>query len=393
MKPAFATLPEVAAAALAAGTPCYVYGPRLAAERMRQLMAAMRAASPKIEVAYAVKANPRPEFLSALAATGCDFDVASHGEFDRVVAQGVEGRRMVFSGPGKSETEVRAALEHGVRLNAEGERDLRMAAAFGKERGTRVRVNLRVNPGGGTAGNIIGGAGPSRFGVDEALLPEVLDRWAAHPHVEVRGVQVFTASNVLSVQDLANHHRKALTIAAGVRARKVELDTVDLGGGLGIPYADAEPELDVAALARALGELAGDSVCGLRSGRVLLEPGRWVAGPCGAYVARVLEVKHSQGVRFAVIDGGIHHLVRPALIKVDQPCAVVRPGHGALPVGGPPTTFGGPLCTGIDILARDADVGDVQEGDLVVFMQAGAYGETEAMPDFLLHPRPKIAVL
>ena len=396
MQPAFASLDEIAAAALGAGTPCYVYGPALAAERIRRLMRTMKEASAKIEVAYAVKANPRPEFLAALAATGCDFDVASQGELERVVAQGVAGNRMVFSGPGKSEQEVRRALDHGVRLNAEGERDLRLAAAYGAAHGRRVAVNLRVNPGGGQAGNIIGGAGPSRFGVDEERLAEVLDRWAGHAHVEVRGLQVFTASNVLSVLDLANHHLKALNLAADLRSREqhpLELDTVDLGGGLGIPYADSEPELDVAALARALGEMLEHSVYGLRSGRVLLEPGRWIAGPCGAYVARVLEIKVSQGVRFAVLDGGIHHLVRPALIKVDQPCAVVRPGHGALPATGTPTTFGGPLCTGIDILARDVRCGDPQEGDLVVFLQAGAYGETEAMPDFLLHPRPKIVVL
>src|SRR5258708_32325811 len=110
MLPAFAPLERIAEAAAGAGTPCYVYGPGLAARRMRTLIQVMKEASPRIEVAYAVKANPRPEFLAALAATGCDFDVASQGELERVVAQGVAGSRMVFSGPGKSEVEVERAL-------------------------------------------------------------------------------------------------------------------------------------------------------------------------------------------------------------------------------------------------------------------------------------------
>lgn len=390
MIPAFASLDEIAAAAERAGTPCYVYGPGLAAQRMSHLRQLM--GHDRIQVAYAVKANPRPEFLSEIARTGCDFDVASNGELERALAAGVTGERMVFSGPGKSEAEIARAVSLKVRVNAEGERDLRLAAKYST--GTPVAVNLRINPAGGAggAGNIIGGAGPSRFGVDEGRLDEVLDRWGTHDQVEIRGVQVFTASNLLDPKELERHHRAAFLLARRVQEQlRRRLDTIDLGGGLGIPYADTERELNLLAVHDALRRLLDEHPW--FTGRILLEPGRWISGPCGAYVARVLEIKDSQGTRFAVIDGGIHHLVRPALIKTDQPCAVVRPGVGPLPAGGTPVTFGGPLCTGIDILARGVPCGDPQEGDLVVFMQTGAYGETEAMPDFLLHPYPKIAFL
>lgn len=389
MTPLLERIERVAAAAERAGTPCYVYAPWISVERMQRLRGAMRAESVRIDVAYAVKANPRPEFLAALAATGCEFDVASLGELERVVACGVEGRRMVFSGPGKSAVEVERALAHGVRLNAEGERDLKMAREWARAQGRPVEVNLRVNPAGGRAYNLIGGSGPSRFGVDQDLLSGVLARWAPDEHVRIRGLQVFTASNVLAVDELLAHHCRSFEILEAFAPHGLELDTIDLGGGLGVPYAVAERELDVPALARNLAALLAGTP--RFRGRVLLEPGRWIAGPAGAYVARVLEIKHSRGTRFAVIDGGIHHLVRPALIRMDQPCVAVRPGAGALPAGGPPTTFGGPLCTGLDILAHGARVGEVVEGDLVVFLQTGAYGETEAMPDFLLHPRPRIA--
>ena len=390
MKPAFATLDAVAQAAAAAGTPCYVYAPGHAARRMRALRELM--GDDRIHVAYAVKANPRPEFLKPLAATGCDFDVASNGELERALGAGVAGARMVFSGPGKQEAEIARAVRLSVRLNAEGERDLRLAALHAGS--GPVAVNLRINPAGGAggAGNIIGGAGPSRFGVDEGRLDAVLDRWGANERVRIQGVQVFTASNLIDPRELARHHTVAFALARRVQERIGRpIDTVDLGGGLGIPYADSEAELDVAAVRDALRGLL--SANPWFTGRILLEPGRWISGPCGAYVARVLEVKDSQGTRFAVLDGGIHHLVRPALIRTDQPCAVVRPGVGPLPATGTPITFGGPLCTGIDILARGVPCGDVQEDDLVVFMQTGAYGETEAMPDFLLHPYPKTAFL
>lgn len=390
MTPFAEALDRIARAAELVGTPAYVYAPALAAARMSSLIETMRAADAAIEVAYAVKANPRHEFLARLAATGCDFDVASEGELDRVVAQGVAGARMVFSGPGKREREIERALAHGVRLNAEGERDLGLAAAWGQARGERVSVNLRVNPGGGQAENIIGGAGPSRFGVDEALLEDVAGRWADHPHVAVAGIQVFTASNVLGAEELGAHHTRAFALAERLFRNSPKLDTIDLGGGLGLPYEFGLRELDVKAVAKNVaGLLAGARAWGF-AGRVLLEPGRWIAGPAGAYVARVLEIKHSQGVRFAVMDGGIHHLVRPALIRVDQPCVAWRAGTGRLPAGGA-TTFGGPLCTGLDILAHEVPCGDVQAGDLAIFLQAGAYGETEAMPDFLLHPYPRTA--
>jgi diaminopimelate decarboxylase len=363
---------------------------------MRDLIALVTRAAPgRIDVAYAVKANPRPELLAALVGTGCHFDVASAGELARVLAQGVPGERIVFSGPGKAREELEEGLARGARINCEGPRDLALVARWAAGARRPVEVNLRINPAaaGRGAGAIIGGAGPSRFGVDEALVADVIARSAAGSRLAIAGVQVFTASNVLDAGELAGHHRRAFALARRVQeATGRPLDTIDLGGGLGIPYADAESELDVASVAAALADLIARSRW--FPGRVLLEPGRWIAGPAGAYVCAIREVKWSQGVRFAVMDGGIHHLLRPALLARDQPCLVLPRAGGRSPAGPVvPTTFGGPLCTGLDVLAHDVPCGDVDEGDLVAFLQAGAYGETEAMPEFLLHPRARIALV
>lgn len=374
--------------------PVYVYDPGLAASRMSRLRGELSAAAgSRVGIAYAVKANPHPGILVALADTGCGFDVASGGELDRVLARGVEGSRMVFSGPGKARADVERALAAGVRINCEGERDLRHVAAWAERSGCEVAVNLRVNPLGDGPRSIIGGGGPSRFGVDEGVLDAVLDRWSPHPRVRIRGVQVFTASNLLQAGDLARHHRQAMQVARRVQqVVGFALDTVDLGGGLGIPYRDEDVELDIAALASSLGSLLRENPW--FEGQLLLEPGRWITGPCGIYLCHVLEVKESQGKRFAVLDGGIHHLLRPALLGMDQPCSLLPRASGEAAAGElVPTTLGGPLCTGIDILARDVPLPPLEEGDVIAFLQTGAYGETEAMPEFLLHPRAQVLLL
>lgn len=418
MNLSFGTPGQVASVVRLSGTPCYVYSPTLAAARMMELRRILGAeCGTRVKVAYAVKANPRREILLALAETGCGFDVASLGEFDRVRRLKVLGPRMVFSGPGKRNSEIEEALEAGVRINCEGERDLGLVASWAARQGgwvkgpvggaslaehqtspwpgQVVRVNLRINPRGDGARNIIGGGGPSRFGIDEDGLTEVLTRWRTHGQLRIAGVQVFTASNVRDAAVLARHHRQAFDLAKRVQdSLGSPLDTIDLGGGLGIPYADAEEPLDVVAVARNLAGMLGDSTW--FEGGVLLEPGRWISGPTGLYVAQVLEVKWSQGQRFAVLDGGIHHLLRPALFGMSQPCLLLPRAEGeSQPTGEPvPTTLGGPLCTGLDILAHDVALpSDLRERDLIAFLQAGAYGETEAMPDFLLHPRPCTAFM
>ena len=168
---------------------------------------------------------------------------------------------------------------------------------------------------------------------------------------------------------------------------------IDLGGGLGLPYSDDETEIDIENLANHLNRLLEDHEW--FTGRLILEPGRWISGPAGLYVCQILEIKKSQGTRFAIMDGGIHHLLRPALIGQNQPYRILPRSVGHLPEGPPePITFGGPLCTGIDVLSRDVRApSDLREGDLIAFCQAGAYGETESMPDFLLHPRAKVGFL
>jgi diaminopimelate decarboxylase len=400
-----ATAPRAAAPALFAfdddalqqlaarhGTPCFVYRTPLAERTLTELRAAL---PPGVRVAYAVKANPHPQLLERLAQLGASFDCASAGELRRAAAAlaaagaapgpapgGSASARLLFAGPGKQDAELALAVELGARVQAEGWEDLERLAALA--RGRPLHVNLRVHPRGGVDEErpILGGAGPSAFGVDEEDVPQLLGRAAALEGVRVRGLHVFAASNERDAARLLATHAMVLRLAQQLQqALGAPLEQVDLGGGLGVPYAVAETPLDVGALGRGLAALRREHAW--FTGELLLEPGRFLVASCGVYLARVVRVKLSRGVRFIVLQAGLNHLLRPRLTGQAFPVRLVGgDARGAQA----PATLAGPLCTSLDRLGDVALPADVRAGDLLAFGMAGAYGATEAMPRFLSHP-------
>ncbi|MEE6289077.1 hypothetical protein V2J52_15605 [Georgenia sp. MJ173] len=430
------------------GTPCFGYSLDVARERFT----ALRAALPeRVLLAYAVKANPGAPLLRAFAGLGAWFDCASAGEVEAVAAArraaaaastGAGTGGTVLAGPAKSEADLRAGLAVGARVQVDGIEDVARIAALldadhnsnnnnddNDDGGAPLAVNVRVHPATGVSetASIIGGAGPSAFGVDEEDLPDFLAAVARYPQVRLAGLQVFSASNELDAAALLANHRTALEIGERLhREHGVELELIDLGGGLGIPYVAGAGELDIAALGAGLSELLAEHPwC---TGRLLLEPGRWLAGPTGVYLSRVVRVKESRGATFAVLEGGINHLLRPLLTGQSFPVRVVASDDDAAadtgddggvvaatgddpatsqPAGagaadadtGPDTaatqpprlltayTLAGPLCTSLDRIGT-AELGPLRPGDLLMFGQAGAYGFTQAMTSFLSHPVP-----
>ena len=368
------------------GTPSFVYRLDVAGERFRLLQKSLPA---RVRLAYAIKANPHPALVGRFAELGASFDAASIGELSLLERLQVPGSRILFAGPGKSKQELECALRLGARIEIDGLEDAQRIDDFmmRSPRGTSypvaAEVSLRVHPQRGVSegSRIIGGAGPSAVGVDEENLSQFLNDVRTLARVNVRGLQVFAASNERDALRLAANHRVALSIAR-VLADEVgaELDLIDLGGGLGIPYSADETELDVAVLGESLAELL-DANAWFR-GDLLLEPGRWLAGPSGAYLTRVLRLKESRGTRFVILEGGINHLLRPLL--TGQAFPVCAPGlHGGELV----YTLTGPLCTSLDRLG-EVLLPQLKSGDLLMFGQTGAYGFTEAMGTFLSHPLP-----
>ena len=334
----------------------------------------------RVRLAYAVKANPHPGLLARFSSLGASFDCASIGELMRVDALLLPAGRTFFAGPGKREAELRKALAMGVRVQAEGFEDLaRIDALVERE----TAVNLRVHPAFeiDEGNRIIGGSGPSAFGVDEEDVPALLQQVAGLRHVRIRGLHVFAASNQRDALKLSAIHGAVLDLAKRLHdSHGLAFEQIDLGGGLGIPYTPEQAPLDVAAIGQGLSNLLATHPW--FTGELILEPGRFLAGPCGVYLARVVRIKESRGTRFAILEGGINHLIRPLLTGEPFPVKAVGRGEGDLPY-----TLAGPLCTSLDRLG-DVRLPELAAGDLLAFGTTGAYGRNEGMTHFLSHPVP-----
>jgi diaminopimelate decarboxylase len=357
------------------GTPMFAYRGSVAEAGYQKLRAAL---PERVRLAYAVKANAHPELLRCFSKLGASFDCASIGELRRVAELGLETGRTFFAGPGKRLEELQLALSMGVRIQAEGWEDLARLDALAN---SDVFVNLRVHPksGASESNRIIGGVGPSAFGVDEEELPNLLAKAGGLRHVKIRGLHVFAASNQRNADALLSTHTMVVALARSL-SKELEITQIDLGGGLGVPYAPNESPLDVNRFGKGLAAILKEQ--DWFKGELILEPGRFLAAPCGVYLARVTRVKESRGTRFAILEGGINHLLRPLL--TEQPFPVKAIGKR-----GParPATLAGPLCTSLDRLGV-VNLPELEPGDLLAFGTTGAYGFTEAMTNFLSHPVP-----
>jgi diaminopimelate decarboxylase len=368
------------------GTPFFVYDLDLIERRV----AALRAVLPRgFRVAFAVKANPALAVVVHLRRCGVGADVASGGELETVLRAGFEPSAIAMTGPGKRDAELSAAVsaEIGI-ITVESTGELKRLEAIAAAAGVRQRILLRLAVSEDSrleTVRLIGGV-EGKFGMPLATLTETARVATASPHLELLGLHAFGASNLRDADQLADHVAELVEIARRVAGEMgFELRLVDAGGGLGIPYADGEQPLDLERLGRRLASMrtAWDRDSATSATEVILEPGRFLVGPAGAYVARVVDVKGSESAPVAILDGGINHVVRPALVRSEHRLAVLGTSAVRALV---PTTVAGPLCTGIDVFTTAAMLPRPRVGDLVAVLDVGAYGFTESMPFFLSHP-------
>ncbi|HEY6014782.1 MAG TPA: alanine racemase, partial [Candidatus Limnocylindrales bacterium] len=360
-------------------------------------VAALRAVLPPVvELAYAVKANPALAIVAHLGRLGLGADVASGGELATVTRAGFSADRVVMTGPGKRDDELRAAVAAGVRaITVESPGELARLESIAAAAGRRQPVMLRAAVSEGDRlerVRLVGDDGAGKFGMDAGDLAAAACRASASPHLELLGLHAFGASNVLDASDLVEH--VAATVATArrmARAVGAPLRLVDTGGGLGIPYEGHQESLDLVRLGAGLHEVVAgwpsDPV--LRDARLLLEPGRFLVGPAGAYLARVVDRKTVDGSAVVILDGGVHHVLRPALVGQEHRIRAL--GTRPEPAGGgrlQPVTVAGPLCSGLDVFSQAAVMSPPEVGDLLAILDVGAYGFTESMPLFLSHPIP-----
>jgi len=359
---------DVALADIAAryGTPCFVYSRAVLEAAFREFDGAF-AGTPHL-TCYALKANANLAVLDVFARLGSGFDVVSGGELARAIAAGGRPERIVFSGVGKTEDELRQGLELGILcFNVESASELehldRVAGRLGKKAPISFRVNPDVDP--RTHPHIATGLKESKFGValDEAL-PLYLRAASLH-NVQVRGIDMHIGSQITDLAPFREAAARLLAVVAKLSDAGVRLEHIDLGGGMGIRYRDETPPslADYASMIREL--LRG------RRESLLLEPGRSLTGNAGLLLTRVTYLKTGRERSFAIVDAAMNDLLRPALYDAWHDVQPVVPRRES------PRRWQivGPVCENADFLARDRDLA-LEEGDLLALLSAGAYSMT-----------------
>jgi len=348
------------------GTPCYVYSRAALESRFRAFEAAL--AGRDHLVCYAMKANSTLAVLDVFARLGAGFDIVSGGELARVIAVEGDPKRIVFSGVGKREAEMRQALAAGILcFNVESASELDRLDRVAGEMGRRAPVSFRVNPDVDpkTHPYISTGLKENKFGIayDDAL--DLYRAAARRPNVFVVGIDCHIGSQITEVAPYLEAVDKVLALVDTLAAEGVRLHHLDFGGGFGIRYRDETPP----AIAEFLGGILAR--VGNREIKLMFEPGRWLVGNAGLLLTRVEYLKHGAHRSFAIVDAAMNDLMRPALYDAWHEIVPVAPRAGA-PRG---YEIVGPVCESGDFLGHDRDLA-LEEGDLLAVMSAGAYGMT-----------------
>ncbi|MDT8758212.1 pyridoxal-dependent decarboxylase, exosortase A system-associated [Sphingomonas psychrotolerans] len=361
-------------------TPAYVYDFSIVAARIARLRATLPAA---VAVHYAIKANPLPALLKAIAPLVDGLDVASAGEMDKALDVMAAGA-ISFAGPGKRDAEIELAIRAGVTLNIESESEGQRALAIGGMLGMRPKLAVRVNPDFELRGSGMKmGGRASPFGVEAQHVAGLVKRLIIGG-AEWRGLHIFAGSQSLDTQAVIETQAATVALAARIaeEARRAP-PLVNLGGGFGIPYFPGDVALDVEAIGAALaGEL--DKL----DTRYAIELGRWLVGEAGVYLARVVDRKVSQGETFLIVDGGLnHHLAATGnfgtVVRRNYPVAVA---HRMQDPAEEVVTIVGPLCTPLDRLADRVALPKAAVGDVIAIFASGAYGASASPAAFLGHP-------
>ena len=374
------------------GTPLYAYDAAVLDSQYNRL----RDIYPKrFEIYYSIKANPHPAFLQHFLSKGCGLEIASRGELERALSAGCPTEKIIYAGPGKTEADLEAAIATGIgEIHAESLTEIRRIDVIARSVQRRVAVALRINPEAEVQGGAMRmGGKPSPFGIDEAMMPEALMLAATLPGIDLEGIHLFIGTQNLDAKILIAQYRKGIEIA--LRAAEIlghPLRSIDFGGGLGIPYFSHEKALDETLLKTRLNDFTRTlaHLPALRNTRFIIEPGRFLAGPSGIYLCRITDIKISRGKKFLVVDGGMHHHLAASgnlgqTIKRNYPVAVVNRMSDA---ASDTVDVVGPLCTPLDVLARNIALPKTKIGDLIGVFQSGAYGLTASPRGFLSHEPP-----
>jgi diaminopimelate decarboxylase len=381
-------IPLIRLADRVGSTPFFAYDRALLTARVELLRSTLPA---RVNLSYAIKANPMPAVVQHLATLVDAFDVASVQEMRTALDTPMRAAHVSFAGPGKTEADITQAVASGVIIEIESTTEASRIVQAGERLGLRPRVAIRVNPDFEVKGSGMRmGGGSQQFGVDAEKVPSLLANLAA-ADVEFLGFHVFAGSQNLSADILCEAQRRTVNLILALADKSPPIRYLNLGGGFGIPYFDKDQPLDLPAIGANLAELLDTAIeRNLPDARVVIELGRYIVGECGVYVTRVVDCKESRGRKYLVVDGGLHHQLAASgnfgqVIRRNYPIAV---GNRLLDQVDDAVTVVGCLCTPLDLLGDNVRLPHAEIGDLVVLFQAGAYGLTASPTAFLGHPAP-----
>jgi diaminopimelate decarboxylase len=355
------------------GTPFYCYSTATLERHYRVFDSAFSGLERSIY--YSIKANSNQAVIKTLTDLGAGIDVVSEGELRRALALGVPGRKIVFSGVGKTAREMAIALKESIFcFNVESEPELELLNDIALRLGTRAPVAIRINPDidAETHEKISTGKAADKFGVPYRSARDVYAKAARMPGVVIHGVDVHIGSQITRLEPFASAYKLLADLVVALRGDGHAITHVDLGGGLGIPYRGVNdipphPEEYAALIRKIFGNLAV---------RLMLEPGRMITGNAGILVTRVIYVKQTSDKIFIIVDAAMNDLVRPTLYDAWHdiiPVAEPQPGHATLSLD-----VVGPVCESGDVMARNRPMPPIAPGDLLAIMTAGAYGAVQA---------------
>jgi len=367
------------------GIPTYVYNIAGIVNRYRHYKAAFNG---DVDIHYAVKANTHPEILKALAAESCGADVVSGGEIALCLEAGFKASDMVYSGVGKTKKELTYAIELGLKeINVESPSELNrirdIATALNKPVNLSLRMNPDVNP--ETHPYIKTGFRDNKFGMDVSFLPELIKTIKSSPLLRLKGLSIHIGSQILETHSYVEAVSKMWPVFDELESEGFDLDTFNVGGGLGIQYENFDKSKDfdlVTEFGQAMSEVFKARKC-----KILCEPGRMLVGPEAVLLTEVEYIKKTPYKNFAIVNTGMHHLLRPALYQSYHQIVSVDSSETSVKYD-----VVGPICESSDVIGVDRSLPKLEEGDLLAILDVGAYGASMAS-GYNSHPMAEEVVI
>ncbi len=366
----------------------YVYSREGISEKIRKTRNAL---PDTVHLHYSIKANPHALTLAHIASQVDGLDVASHAEMLQALATGISPERISFSGPGKTDTELKAAVAAGIVLHAESVNEIKRLIDIAEVLGCTPNIAIRINPDITVrqSGMVMGG-GPQPFGIDIEEVDTAFAFLNSHG-IPCAGLHCYTGSQMLNADLVSDLQAQTLDMMLSIVSQhNLSGITLNIGGGFGVPYFDNDTPLDIASVGQRLAEILESNPLQSRIKTVIIELGRYLVAESGIYLVKVIEKKQSRKKQYLVVEGGMNHNLAASgnLGQVLRRNYPVVASSALNSVHAEVVTVVGPLCTPLDILANDVHLPILQPGDYVAVLNSGAYGFSASPHGFLSHPPP-----